>query len=149
MDSLPFPSLLAPNPEPERLEGRQADLQLLSSWQALPKDTRKQPVTSYSFAPSFLDLPWTQCCLFGKSFKKCFPISIIQAMLKLCRCSKTTCSENAPWRLVYTAGSGSAGRRMQRCDFSAALCWLRSTCSDITGQAPAPRSQWKENPKLA
>lgn len=39
-------------------------------------------------------------------------------MLKLCCYSKTTCSENAPWSLVYTARSGSARIRLQCHDSS-------------------------------
>lgn len=39
-------------------------------------------------------------------------------MLKLCCYSKTTCSENAPRRLVYTVGRGSACIRWQCHDFS-------------------------------
>lgn len=61
-------------------------------------------------------------------------------MLKLCCYSKTTCSENVPRRLVYTAGSGSARIRLPCRDFSFRLPCAGCTLLALTPQArPWPR----------
>lgn len=87
--------------------------------------------------------PWTPCYLFGKPCQKCFTVSIIWAMLKLCCYSKPTRSENAPRRLVYTAGSGSARIRLPCRDFSFRLPPCAGyTLLGLTSLArPQPRPQ--------
>lgn len=116
------------------------------SWEAVGKASR--PVTSDQaqrhteeacIMPRSCSIlpwaPWTPCCLFGKSCQQCFPINIIWAMLQLCCYSKTACSENAPWRLVYTVWSRSARIRLPRHDFS-----FRLPCGGYA-LLPLPRLQ--------
>lgn len=86
--------------------------------------------------------PWTPRCVVGKACQKCFPISIIWAMLKLCCYSKTTCSENAPQRLVYTAGRGSACIRLQCHDSSFWLPWAGYSLLALTSLAEPQPQRW-------
>jgi len=59
---------------------------------ANPAQRHKEAACTVSRFCSILPWPpWTPCCLFGKLCQKCFPVSIIWAMLKLCCYSKTTC----------------------------------------------------------
>lgn len=115
----------------ERLREGQADPFQVANPAQRPKHVS---CTISWFCSIFYWPSWALCSLFEKSCQKCFPVSIIWAMLKLCCYSKPSCSGNAPQRLVSSAGGEPTCNGLRCRDFSASSCSYSSACADITDQ---------------
>lgn len=127
--------------------GSEEGKQICTSFQAAnPAQGHKHASCTISRFCSILYWPSRDlCCLFGKSRQKCFPVSMIWAMLKLCCYSKPSCSGNAPHGLVSSAGGRPTCNGLRCCDFSAASCCYSSACTDITGQPQQRKTQSQPN----